>query len=56
MDGTVIILTDVLGKVIYTTKLTNEKTEIDMMEQSSGIYFVRINTKQGSVIKKIIKE
>ena len=41
-----------LGSPIYSGKITNKKTEINLREQPSGIYFIRI----GKVIKKIIKE
>ena len=41
-----------LGSIIYTTNPENEITEIDLSNQSSGVYFVRI----GSITKKIIKQ
>lgn len=40
------------GEGIYKKDLKEEKTEIDLSDQASGIYFIRI----GSVTKKIIKE
>jgi hypothetical protein len=38
-------------------KLSSSKSEqINMNDLATGIYFVKVNTKQGSVTKKIIKE
>ena len=41
-----------LGSLIYISITESEKTEIDLSNQTSGIYFIRI----GSGTKKIIKE
>lgn len=41
-----------IGSVIYSSITHSEKTEIDMNNQSNGIYFIRI----GSITKKIIKD
>ncbi len=41
-----------LGSLVYTTTIESEKTEINLTEQPSGIYFIRI----GIITKKIIKE
>jgi len=48
-------LVDIAGKVIYNSQLINEKSEIDMSNQSNGIYFVRIQTDNQVYIQKIIK-
>lgn len=44
-----------LGSIIYSTEIENVKTEIDLSNQSSGIYFVIIKTENNSITKKIIK-
>jgi hypothetical protein len=41
-----------LGTLICTGKIENGEAEIDLSNQSSGIYFVKINT----TIRKVIKE
>jgi len=41
-----------LGSLVYKTEIENEKIEIDLGEESSGIYFVKV----GTSLKKIIKE
>ncbi len=43
---------DALGSLIYSSSIENEKSEIDLSKQSSGIYFIKI----GSLTRKIIKE
>jgi hypothetical protein len=51
-------VTNILGKTIYSTRLNNETTEIDISNQPAGVYFVRVqNNKEGIVAtKKIIKQ
>lgn len=41
-----------LGSIIYSSKIENGKSEINLSNQPSGIYFI----KAGSVTKKIIKQ
>jgi hypothetical protein len=43
---------NLLGSKVYATTIESGATEIDLSNQSKGIYFVKI----GSVTKKIIKE
>jgi hypothetical protein len=43
---------NILGTKVYSTTIEIGKTEIDLSNQSKGIYFMKI----GSVTKKIIKE
>lgn len=49
-----VIVTDVLGKIILRTKITGEKTEIDLSNHLSGIYFIQINSGYGFASNKII--
>jgi len=44
------------GQVIKNISLTGEKTTIDISKLSSGVYMMRIKTKDGIVTKKLIKE
>lgn len=46
---------DVLGKVVYQTELSNNRTTIDLTDQAEGIYYViLINESHNSISKKII--
>ena len=47
-------LYDVNGRILETN-LSN-KSNIDISEKSNGVYFLKINTENGSKIKKIVKE
>ena len=49
---TSLTVVDQLGKVVLTK---NESATLDVSELQSGIYFIRIETEKGSVIKKFIK-
>lgn len=49
-----LIVTNVLGEIIYKSEIQNMKTEIDFNKQSNGIYFLNIKTAHGIVSKKLI--
>ncbi len=48
-----IIITDILGQIVFQTKITEEKTDVDLNKHLSGIYFIQVITTKGSVSKKI---
>lgn len=50
--GTVIIC-NVLGEKIYQSEIYKLQSEIDLSNQPSGIYFLKVKTEQGIVSKKI---
>ncbi|MDI9308751.1 MAG: T9SS type A sorting domain-containing protein [Limnohabitans sp.] len=45
---------DVSGKVLI--EKTNAFEEIDMSQLSTGIYLIKINSREGAIIKKVIKD
>jgi hypothetical protein len=47
---------DMYGKLLQTIKMTSETTQINVSGLASGVYFVRVNTEQGSVTKRFVKE
>ncbi|MBI9053332.1 MAG: T9SS type A sorting domain-containing protein [Bacteroidales bacterium] len=51
-----ISIIDLSGRIIYTEDLKNTINTIDMSNYSSGIYFVKIETPQGSKKRKLILE
>ncbi len=53
--GTVAIY-DVLGELLWSGKITKEKTEIDINAFSSGVYFVRIQNDKKIINRKFIKQ
>jgi hypothetical protein len=46
---------DILGKVVIMQESYENKTEIDLSEIQSGIYFITINSSENKIIKKFIK-
>ncbi len=56
MNGNIEIL-NVLGESVFTENIFNvSKKEINVKNISLGIYFVKVQTENGSVTKKIIKQ
>jgi hypothetical protein len=54
---TTILITDVLGKQIYKTDMTNgSKLAISVADINSGIYFLTIEQGNAKVVKKFVKE
>ena len=55
---TTAIITDVNGRVIQTINLKNSglETVISMDQYASGMYFVKIETTDSSIIKRIVKQ
>jgi photosystem II stability/assembly factor-like uncharacterized protein len=49
---------DALGKLMYFTKNLNisEPTQVDVSNYASGLYFIKINNRNGFVTKKLIIE
>ncbi len=56
MNEAELIIVDVCGKIVYQKKINeNSLNEIRVKEKlESGIYFVRLNTKENSMIEKLI--
>jgi hypothetical protein len=49
-----IIITDLLGKIVFQTKIIEEKTEVDLSNHLNGIYFIQIISENEITSKKII--
>ena len=50
-----IITTDITGKTIYST-MGHVPLQIDISNQPAGIYFIKIQTENNIIIKKIVKK
>jgi len=50
-----IIIYNIHGQIILNTLLINQKSEIDISELSSGIYFLRLSNPQGHSVKRFIR-
>ncbi|ARV15314.1 T9SS type A sorting domain-containing protein [Polaribacter sp. SA4-12] len=51
-----IVVYNLNGKIVFEKKVNQQESIIDFKNYSSGIYFVKIITSQGSQTKKIIKK
>ena len=49
-----ITIYNVQGEKIYSAKINSSQSEIDLSKQSQGIYFIKVNSEQGVITKKII--
>ncbi|MBI4947900.1 MAG: T9SS type A sorting domain-containing protein [Bacteroidetes bacterium] len=49
-----LVIANVLGEKIYSSKINLGKSEIDLSNQPNGIYFMQIKTDQGTANKKLI--
>ncbi|MBN2663868.1 MAG: T9SS type A sorting domain-containing protein [Bacteroidales bacterium] len=47
---------DITGKIIATSTMQNNATQIDLKNQSAGLYIIRLSNDEGSVQYKIIKQ
>lgn len=49
-----LMITDVLGKILFEARITEEKTEIDLSILLNGIYFVKLVSESGITSNKIV--
>lgn len=50
------IIYDITGKVIQSKILNSQKNSVNLNNVSTGIYFVRLKSKNNLIVKKLIKE
>ena len=48
-------LYDVQGRLLQTQIINNQTTTVDLSQQSSGIYFVKVTSENGEKVEKIVK-
>lgn len=53
--GKTVVLTNTLGKVIQTNELMKTSIDYDIQHLQNGTYFIQIQTEEGSLTKKLIK-
>lgn len=56
LEGAEIEVLDIYGKLLQMIKMTSETTQINVSGLAGGVYFVRVNTGQGYVTKRFVKE
>jgi hypothetical protein len=55
IEVTTIELMDITGKVISTYDVSNQDIQLDLAGYTAGVYFVKINSNQGSTVQKVLK-
>lgn len=50
-----ISITDINGRVVKNIKVNNTTTNINVSDLNSGVYFMSVNTLDGNIIKKFVK-
>jgi hypothetical protein len=55
-DATTIYIINALGEIVLTEKVTSSNTTLNTSNLTSGIYFVKIESKNSSAIKKFMKQ
>ena len=51
-----VVLTDVQGKIIFQSKLPNNNLQIDLQNNSKGIYMLSVTNKNTTKVYKVIKQ
>ena len=54
IDAEKLTLINAAGEVVYSSKLKPGKISLDLNDYTSGLYFVRIDTKDGTITRKVI--
>ena len=55
-DNCIVEIYNTFGSLIHKSIIIKERTEINLSQQSSGVYFIKVSDSKGSIIKKLIKE
>jgi len=50
-----IIIRDAIGKVVYTSTFTSSKINMDLTSFARGIYYISLETSEGTMIQKLVK-
>lgn len=56
LSGQLITVSNLLGETVYSTRMTEMKTSIDLSNAKDGVYLVTIGSDYGKLVTKIIKE
>jgi len=49
-------ITNIIGQVLYSNKVTDSFIQINISSYSSGVYFIRLQGKKGMATKQFVKE
>ena len=54
--GASITIENMLGQVVYTSEIKNQKSEINTSSFVAGFYLVKVKTASGSSVQKVLVE
>jgi hypothetical protein len=56
LSNTTISIINAIGEIVLTEKATSSNTTLNTSNLTNGIYFIKVESKNGSAIKKFIKQ
>jgi hypothetical protein len=54
--GSKMLILDNSGKLILSSEIVSNVTEVDLGSLSKGVYFIHISNKNQKIIRRIVKE
>ena len=48
-------IVDVYGKLLQVITVNDSTTELDLSSYTAGVYFLRMDTESGTVVRKVVK-
>jgi hypothetical protein len=55
VDMTLVSVYDLVGQCVMQKSAENGQLNLDMGQLQNGIYFVKVNTANGSVVQRVVK-
>ncbi|WP_343631656.1 T9SS type A sorting domain-containing protein [Fluviicola sp.] len=56
LSDQLVTVTNLLGETVYSARITDQKTSIDLSSAKDGIYLVSVGSDRGQLVTKIVKE
>jgi hypothetical protein len=55
-DKSAVSIYSVQGQLLLQNKINTERTELNISELANGVYFIKLTTLDGSLVRKFVKE
>ena len=56
LSGQAITVGNLVGEIIYRSKITSQKTQLDLSNKPEGVYFISVTGQSGKLVTRITKE
>ena len=53
---TLVRIENVFGEILFSKEVTGDETEVDVRNLSKGIYFIEVQSEDGTFANKFVKE